>query len=81
VFEEGVGPVPVHIERAGDSGVSVVNTPSDGVQRPVANGLFIYTNESTPGAASKVVVVDFRADLSSYDVMIAAAGQQEVCHG
>jgi len=32
-------------------------------------------------AASKVVVVDFRADLSSYDVMIAAAGQQEVCHG
>ena len=32
-------------------------------------------------AASKVVVVDFRADLSSYDAMIAAAGQQEVCHG
>jgi len=27
------------------------------------------------------LVVDFRADLSSYDVMIAAAGQQEVCHG
>ena len=32
-------------------------------------------------AASKVVVVDFRADLSSYDALIAAAGQQEVCHG
>jgi hypothetical protein len=27
------------------------------------------------------VVVDFRADLSSYDAMIAAAGQEEVCHG
>jgi hypothetical protein len=26
-------------------------------------------------------VVDFRADLSSYDAMIAAAGQEEVCHG
>ena len=32
-------------------------------------------------AASKVVVVDFRADLSSYDAMIAAAGQEEVRHG
>ena len=32
-------------------------------------------------AASKVVVVDFRADLSSYDALIAAAEQQEVCHG
>jgi hypothetical protein len=30
---------------------------------------------------SKVVVVDFRADLSDYDAMIAAAGQQEVRHG
>jgi hypothetical protein len=32
-------------------------------------------------AASKVVVVDFRADLSSYDALIAASEQQEVCHG
>jgi len=32
-------------------------------------------------AASKVVVVDFRADLSNYDAMIAAAGQEEVRHG
>jgi hypothetical protein len=32
-------------------------------------------------AASKVVVVDFRANLSSYDALIAAAGQEEVCHG
>ena len=32
-------------------------------------------------AAIKVVVVDFRADLSRYDAMIAAAGQEEVCRG
>lgn len=32
-------------------------------------------------AASKVVVVDFRADLSGYDAMIAAASQEDLHHG
>jgi exopolysaccharide biosynthesis protein len=53
---DGGGSTELVARAPGDSGVSVVNTPSDGVQRPVANGLFVYTNESTPGAASKVVV-------------------------
>jgi exopolysaccharide biosynthesis protein len=40
----------------GQTQVSVLNTPSDGSERPVANGLFIYSNETSAGAAVKAVV-------------------------
>jgi hypothetical protein len=40
----------------GDKQVSVLNTPSDGSERPVANGLFIYSTEAAPGAATHVTV-------------------------
>jgi exopolysaccharide biosynthesis protein len=40
----------------GDRQVSVLNTPADGDERPVANGLFIYTTEASPSAAVKAVV-------------------------
>jgi hypothetical protein len=40
----------------GDQQVSVLNTPSDGSERPVANGLFIYSTEVAPGAATRVTV-------------------------
>jgi exopolysaccharide biosynthesis protein len=40
----------------GSAQISVLNTPSDGDERPVANGLFIYTTETSPGAAVKAVV-------------------------
>jgi exopolysaccharide biosynthesis protein len=40
----------------GDQQVSVLNTPADGHERPVANGLFIYTTEASPGAAMTAVV-------------------------
>ena len=42
----------------GQQQVSIMNTPSDGHERPVANGLFIYSNESAPAPATKVVVND-----------------------
>jgi hypothetical protein len=40
----------------GDQQVSVLNTPSDGSERPVANGLFIYSTEAAPSAATHVTV-------------------------
>lgn len=40
----------------GQRQVSVVNSPSDGHERPVANGLFLYSTEKQPGPAASVVV-------------------------
>jgi hypothetical protein len=40
----------------GQQRVSVLNTPSDGAERPVANGLFLYSAEASPGPAAKAVV-------------------------
>ncbi|GAA2015865.1 phosphodiester glycosidase family protein [Catenulispora yoronensis] len=42
----------------GQSQASVLNVPSDGHERPVANGLFIYSTEKSPGPAVKAVVND-----------------------
>jgi Exopolysaccharide biosynthesis protein related to N-acetylglucosamine-1-phosphodiester alpha-N-acetylglucosaminidase len=44
----------------GQQQVSVINTPSDGHERPVANGIFIYSTESAPAPATKAVVNDGR---------------------
>ena len=40
----------------GQAHVSVLNHPSDGSQRPVANGLFLYSTETKPAAAVRAVV-------------------------
>jgi exopolysaccharide biosynthesis protein/uncharacterized protein YjdB len=40
----------------GQTQASVLNVPSDGHERPVANGLFIYSTEKTPGPATNAVV-------------------------
>jgi hypothetical protein len=40
----------------GQAHVSVLNRPSDGSERPVANGLFLYSTESKPTAAIRAVV-------------------------
>jgi hypothetical protein len=39
----------------GQQQVSVLNTPSGGHERDVANGLFIYTTEASPGPAVSAV--------------------------
>ena len=40
----------------GQQQVSVLNTPSDGAERPVADGLFVYTNEASPATAATATV-------------------------
>ena len=52
---DGGGSTEMVARRPGDTAVSVLNTPSDGKQRPVANGLFVYTTATTAGDATKVV--------------------------
>jgi hypothetical protein len=56
-FDSG-GSAEMVARLPGQQPVSVLNTPSDGHERPVANGLFIYTNETSPGPAVKTVAND-----------------------
>jgi exopolysaccharide biosynthesis protein len=55
VLLDGGGSTQIDARIPGTSGLSVLNTPSDGDERPVADGLFVYTNATAPGAATKVV--------------------------
>ena len=40
---DGGGSSTMVVRRLGDSGAGVVNSPSDGKERPVADGLFVYS--------------------------------------
>jgi exopolysaccharide biosynthesis protein len=53
-FDSG-GSAEMVARLPGQQQVSVLNTPSDGAERPVANGLFIYTNEASPARAVRAV--------------------------
>lgn len=53
---DGGGSTEMVAREPGTSAVSVLNTPSDGSERPVANGLFVYTTETKPSAPQAVVV-------------------------
>ncbi len=53
---DGGGSTEMIARQPGASTTSVLNTPSDGHERPVANGLFVYTNEPAAGPATNVVV-------------------------
>ncbi|MGI8867507.1 MAG: phosphodiester glycosidase family protein [Mycobacteriales bacterium] len=50
-----VGRVP------GDTQASVLNVPSDGHERPVANGLFLYSARTRPGRPATAVANDGKA--------------------
>jgi exopolysaccharide biosynthesis protein len=53
---DGGGSTEMIGRQPGANTTSVLNTPSDGHERPVANGLFVYTNETKAGPATSVVV-------------------------
>ena len=56
VLLDGGGSTEMDARVPGDTGLSVLNTPSDGSERPVANDLFVYTTAASAGPATKVVV-------------------------
>jgi exopolysaccharide biosynthesis protein len=56
ILLDGGGSTTMAARVPGTSGLTILNTPSDGSQRPVANGLFVYSNETQPGRPAAVVV-------------------------
>jgi hypothetical protein len=54
-FDSG-GSAEMVARLPGQAHVSVLNTPSDGSERRVANGLFLYSTETAPAAAVRAVV-------------------------
>ncbi|HUN32766.1 MAG TPA: phosphodiester glycosidase family protein [Trebonia sp.] len=56
VLLDGGGSTEMDARLPGDTGLSVLNTPSDGSERPVANGLFVYSTAASAGPAVNVVV-------------------------
>jgi hypothetical protein len=55
VLLDGGGSTEIDARIPGTSGLTTLNTPSDGAERPVANGLFVYTTATGAGPATKVV--------------------------
>ncbi|HEY2672080.1 MAG TPA: phosphodiester glycosidase family protein [Rugosimonospora sp.] len=55
LFDTG-GSTEMVARKPGDSHVSVMNNPADGDERPVANGIFLYSTAPAATPATKVVV-------------------------
>lgn len=56
VLLDGGGSTEMIARRPGDTATSVLNMPSDGVERPVSNGLFIYSTAEHAGPAVRTVI-------------------------
>lgn len=53
---DGGGSSELIAREPGDATTSVMNTPSDGGERPVGNGIFVYSTEAMSGAPRTVTV-------------------------
>jgi len=72
-FDSG-GSSEMVVRHLGDAGVSVVNVPSDGRERAIADGLFVV-NAASPGPAAQLILRAPSADLlvgSHMDVRVEA---------
>lgn len=58
VLLDGGGSTAMVARQPGESEASVVNTPSDHAERPVANGMFIYSTSDEPGRARTASIND-----------------------
>ncbi|WP_435176604.1 phosphodiester glycosidase family protein [Actinacidiphila sp. bgisy145] len=56
ILFDGGGSTQMVGRLPGQDRASVLNTPSDGHERPVANGLFLYSREAAAGPAAHAVV-------------------------
>ncbi|MGO1769576.1 MAG: phosphodiester glycosidase family protein [Microbacterium sp.] len=56
VLLDGGGSTEMVVRQPGETEASVANTPSDGGERPVANGLFVYSESEEAGPASEVAL-------------------------
>lgn len=55
ILFDGGGSTTMAARVPGSSGLTILNTPSDGSERPVANGLFVYSTATSAGPPVKVV--------------------------
>jgi exopolysaccharide biosynthesis protein len=55
ILLDGGGSTTMAARAPGTSGLTILNTPSDGTERPVANGLFVYSTATSAGPPVKVV--------------------------
>lgn len=58
VLLDGGGSTAMAVRRPGDPRATLANTPSDLTERPVANGLFVYSASTTAGIAKKAFIND-----------------------
>jgi hypothetical protein len=58
ILFDGGGSSELVARKAGDTKLSVLNAPSDGHERAVANGLFLYTTAEAAGPPRRVVIND-----------------------
>ncbi|MFD9004767.1 phosphodiester glycosidase family protein [Streptomyces sp. NPDC059582] len=58
VLLDGGGSTAMAVRSPGDTQATLANTPSDLSERPVANGLFVYSTSMTAGPAKKAFIND-----------------------
>jgi Phosphodiester glycosidase/Calcineurin-like phosphoesterase/Bacterial Ig-like domain (group 2) len=58
VLLDGGGSTDMVVRRPGSTQPSVVNTPSDNAERPIANGLFVYSTRTHAGPATRASIND-----------------------
>lgn len=58
ILLDGGGSSEMVVREPGDAEASIVNSPSDLAERPIANGLFIYSTAETPSAATQAFIND-----------------------
>ncbi|MCC2591818.1 phosphodiester glycosidase family protein [Tessaracoccus sp. OS52] len=58
ILVDGGGSTEMVVRQPGDTQASIVNSPSDLAERPVTNGLFVYSTAEAPSAATNVVIND-----------------------
>jgi hypothetical protein len=77
---DGGGSSTIVARRIGDSDASMQNSPSDGVERPVSNGIFIYSTAPAGPAARLVARPGIIRALAGADVTLRLAAVDSANH-
>lgn len=72
---DGGGSTAMVARAPGTSTIGIVNSPSDSgnVERPVGNGIFVYSTEAKPGPAARASINDGKALLAVVGITTPAA--------
>ncbi|MFF3559506.1 phosphodiester glycosidase family protein [Streptomyces sp. NPDC002574] len=70
VLLDGGGSTAMAVRQPGDTRATLANTPSDLSERPVGNGLFVYSTATSAGPAKRAFIND-GADLSTAEGVVS----------